>query len=151
MNTVVVIHYAQLSQHSEMCFLWSRGALSRQLYSKESILDFLYVQRIASESQLWFQGTIIMFAVVWETSRKEDTSLIDTTSKFSFGMNYVYGSVLKSAFALLLLLWQAVPLRHSSVSALWLQLGCKRWILVFNTDKDSKDWNPLLGFFLMPY
>lgn len=149
MNTVVLILYAQLSQHSEMCFLWSRGALCRQLYSKEFILDFLCVAVFASESQLWFQGTIIIFAVIWETSRQEDTSLIDTTCKFSLGMNCVW-------FCAQLSLCSTAVLTSCSISpqlnvSIVIAAGVSRCILVFKTDNDCKNWNPLSGSFLMPY
>lgn len=92
---------------------------------------FLCVQRIPSESlpsltQLWFHHTIVIFVIIWQILRQEDTSVIDTTSKFSFGMKWVHGSLLTSAFAALLLFQQAVPLRCSSKLALRSQLGCKQ-------------------------
>lgn len=150
MNSVVLILYAQLSQHSEMCFLWSRGALRRQLYSKDSILDFLCVAVFASESQLWFQGTIVMFAVIWETSRQGDMSLIYTTSKFSFG--WAMCMVLCSNQPLLYCccsdkLFYFVTAQCQYCDCSW---GVSRWILVFKTDKDCKNWNSLSGSFLMP-
>lgn len=148
MNTVVLILYAQLSQHSEMCFLWSRGALCRQLYSKDTILDFLCVAVFASESQLWFQGTIIMFPVIWETWRQGDMSFIYTTSQFIFGMSYVCGSVLKSAFALLLLSDKLLHFATAQCQQCDCSWDVSRWNLVFKTDKDCKNWKSLSGSFL---
>lgn len=151
MNTVVLILYAQLSQHSEMCFLWSRGTICRKPYSKKPISDFFCVAVFASESQLWFQGTVTYLLSSKRLQGK----------KICLLLTQLPGSTLEWAMCRALCLNQ--PLLYCCCSAKLFHFAtaqCQhcdcswsvsRWILVFKTDKDCKNWNPLLGSFLMPY